>query len=154
VEKQQKMKRLGVFLILMFLFSCKKEPELREAMLFTLSVKDTYRNDLLDTNYVNHFPWSEIVWSEQYTGEQVSFTINFKYGAFLLENTSQIRENLDYVIHFPSVLPQKFRFEFSDYQMQDARTRKTITVRAISKVYWNDTPIVAEKGYFEITLTP
>ncbi|GCD78955.1 hypothetical protein [Schleiferia thermophila] len=148
------MKRVGVFLFLLLHFSCKKEPQLREAMLFTLSVKDNLRNDLLDTNYVNHFPWSEISWTEQQSGEEVSFTIQYKYGAFLLENTSKIRENLDYFINFPAVAPQKFRFEFSDYQMQEAGTGKNLTVRAISKVYWNDAPLIAEKGYFEITLTP
>lgn len=143
-----------VWLVLSFLFlanACRKEPELRESMLFTLSVKDNFRNDLLDTNYVGHFPWADIRWQDP-EGTSVEFRISKKYGAFLLENTSKLRENVDYTFHFPGVDLQRVRFEFAEYRMTDRNTNREMIVRSIARVWWNDVPMVAEKGYFEVIL--
>lgn len=144
--------RIWMTLPLLFLaFSCTKEPELRESMLFTLSVKDNFRNDLLDTNYVGHFPWAEIRWQDP-EGTRVEYRISKKYGAFLLENTSKLRENVDYTIQFPGIALQRVRFEFAEYRMMDHNTNREMIVRSIARVWWNDVPIVADKGYFEVIL--
>lgn len=142
-----------MLLIVTLLHGCSREPELRESMLFTLSVKDNQKNDLLDTNYVGHFTWSEIKWLDA-DSTFVEFRISFKYGAFLLENISKLRENVDYTFLFPMVAPQVVRFEFGEFRMTDRSTNRDMIVRSIARVWWNGVPLVAEKGYFEVILNP
>ena len=142
-----------LFVLLILSAACKKEPEIRESMLLTLSVRDRYDNDLLDTGYVGHFPWSLINWNDP-EGNPLEFRITRKYGAFLLENTSKLRDVVEYEFIFPDTPVQKVRFEFADYRMTDRQTNRELIIRSIAQVWWNGEPLKAEHGYFKVTINP
>ena len=140
-----------MFLLLVVITACKKEPELRESMLLTLSVRDRYDNDLLDTGYIGHFPWHLITWNDP-EGNPVEFRISRKYGAFLLENISKLRDAVEYDFIFPDTPIQKVRFEFADYRMTDRHTNREMIIRSIDRVWWNGEPLQAEQGYFKVKI--
>ena len=142
-----------LFVLLILSAACKKEPDLRESMLLTLSVRDPFDNDLLDTSYVGHLSWELIKWNDP-EGNPVEFSIARKYGAFLLENTSKLRDQIDYHFYFPNIPVQKVRFEFADHKMTDRQTNRAMIVRSIDRVWWNGEPLKAEQGYFKVKIHP
>lgn len=140
-----------VFILSGTIAGCRKEMELRESMLFTLSVRDRFDNDLLDTSYVGHFSWNSIQWKDS-EDAPVEFRISRKYGAFLLENIGKLRDNTEYKIFFPNVPVQSVRFEFEDYVMTDRQSHRDIKIRSISRVLWNGEPLEVGQGYFIVKI--